>query len=79
VWGGRGMWRNGAIFEDPLVQLLAINDTRVRVLGDSALIAITCPLSQERAVVYYLGEPDVAIAQREHFVREAAAARTIYW
>lgn len=30
-------------------------------------------------VVYYLGEPDAAIAQREHFVREAAAARTIYW
>lgn len=30
-------------------------------------------------VVYYLGEPDAALAQREHFVLSAAAARANYW
>jgi len=30
-------------------------------------------------VVYYLGEPDAALAQREHFVQAAARARANYW
>lgn len=30
-------------------------------------------------VVYYLGEPDAAFAQREHFVQASALARTNYW
>jgi len=30
-------------------------------------------------VVYYLGEPDAALAQREHFVQAAAQARANYW
>jgi transposase InsO family protein len=30
-------------------------------------------------VVYYLGDPEAAIAQREHFVQEAAATRANYW
>jgi transposase InsO family protein len=30
-------------------------------------------------VVYYLGETDAALAQREHFVRVAAQARIHYW
>lgn len=30
-------------------------------------------------VVYYLGEPEEAIAQREHFVLAAAEARAYYW
>ena len=30
-------------------------------------------------VVYYLGEPDAAVAQREHFVQAAAEARVNYW
>jgi transposase InsO family protein len=30
-------------------------------------------------VVYYLGEPDAAMAQRENFVLNAAESRTTYW
>jgi putative transposase len=30
-------------------------------------------------VVYYLGDPEAAFAQREHFVQAAAEARTNYW
>lgn len=30
-------------------------------------------------VVYHLGDPEAAIAQREHFVQAAAEARTHYW
>jgi len=30
-------------------------------------------------IVYYLGEPDAALAQREHFVQAAAETRTNYW
>lgn len=30
-------------------------------------------------VVYYLGEPDAALAQREHFVQAAAEVRANYW
>ena len=30
-------------------------------------------------IVYYLGEPEAALAQREHFVENAARARKAYW
>jgi len=30
-------------------------------------------------VVYYLGDPEAALAQREHYVQAAAEARADYW
>ena len=30
-------------------------------------------------VVYYLGDPEAAKAQREHYVQAAAEARAYYW